>query len=299
MADEKDKDEQAAAQEAPPPEESTEVVVQQDDSGGDDDGQAQITADLDAANARAEAAEARAKAAEDRARAIAGHLQSADTMIRENKLATISAALENAQGLEGQLKAQLRAAKVAGDIDAEVEIQSRMAKNSTDIMVLSNGKQQLEAQPVQQMPQEPVYTAEAVAAQLRTPQSKAWIMAHPEWATSAQKIQKMVGAHNLAVGDGMAEDSPEYFAHIERTLGIGSDDRRPAAPPQRPQIKDQAPVVSQAAEPVRARSAPPAAPPSRGDSGGRIVRLTAQQREAAKISGVSEQEYAKNLFIKT
>ena len=40
---------------------------------------------------------------------------------------------------------------------------------------------------------------------------------------------------------------------------------------------------------------PPAAPPSRGGTNGRSIRLTPEQREAASISGLTEEEYAANL----
>ena len=250
-----------------------------------------LAAELDAATARAEAAEARAKEAEERHRQAGVHLREADKLIRENKLSTINQAIDSAKGREDQLKAQLRAAKTAGDIDTEVEIQMQMSKNHSDLQILHSGKMQLELQP--HLPPEPVYNADALIEGARlSAASAAWLRAHPDWATSQAKVMKLTGAHNLAVGDGLALDTPEYFAHVERTLGIGNNDQRPA-PAAR--AEPPTPVVSQAAQAVQRRAAPPAAPPSRGDGGGRILRLTAAQREAAKISGVSDEEYAKNI----
>ncbi len=248
-----------------------------------------LAAQLDAATARAEAAEARAKEAEERHRQAGAHLREADKLIRENKLSTINQAIESAKGLEDQLKAQLREAKTKGDIDAEVELQSRMSRNYSELQILHSGKMQLEAQPA--IPPEPVYNAEALIQGARlSPASAAWLRAHPDWASSEGRVKKLTAAHNLAEGD-VSLDTPEYFAHIERTLGIGSNDQRPPPPPKDP----APPVASQAAQVVQRRTAPPAAPPSRGDGGGRLLRLTAAQREAAKISGLSDEEYAKNI----
>jgi hypothetical protein len=252
-----------------------------------------LAAELDAATARAEAAEARAKEAEERHRQAGVHLREADKLIRENKLSTINQAIESAKGLEDQLKAQLRQAKTAGDIDAEVELAARMSRNYSELQILHSGKMQLEAQPA--LPPEPVYNADALIEGARlSAASAAWLRAHPDWASSQAKVTKLTGAHNLAVGDGIALDTPEYFAHVERTLGIGNNDQRPPEQARTP-INPPAPAASQAAQVVQRRTAPPAAPPSRGDGGGRILRLTAAQREAAKISGVSDEEYAKNI----
>jgi hypothetical protein len=54
-----------------------------------------------------------------------------------------------------------------------------------------------------------------------------------------------------------------------------------------------------AAQVTQRRNAPPAAPSSKiasGNSNGKnVVRLSADQREAAKIAGMTPEEYAKNM----
>ena len=61
--------------------------------------------------------------------------------------------------------------------------------------------------------------------------------------------------------------------------------------------------LSEAAKPAQRRDAatpqrevqPSPAPPSRGNGASRTVRLSPEQQEAAKISGLSNEEYARNL----
>jgi phage I-like protein len=61
------------------------------------------------------------------------------------------------------------------------------------------------------------------------------------------------------------------------------------------------PAMSAAAAPVQRRQSPPAAPVSRqpsNSSGNKphVVKLTPEQREAARISGVTEEEYARQMI---
>jgi hypothetical protein len=45
---------------------------------------------------------------------------------------------------------------------------------------------------------------------------------HKDWVQDPRRNAKLVGAHHMAVGDGLEPDTPEYFAHVERQLGIRS-----------------------------------------------------------------------------
>ena len=124
---------------------------------------------------------------------------------------------------------------------------------------------------------------EQLASQLSGP-SAAWVRAHPEYARTPRLTQKMIAAHNLVTADGIASDTPEYFASVEKVLGIGAP------------VEEDA--LSSASAPAQRRSAPAAAPVSRtGTATGtrpNIVRLSAEEREMAGMMGMSPEDYARN-----
>jgi hypothetical protein len=97
----------------------------------------------------------------------------------------------------------------------------------------------------------------------------------------------MIAAHNLAVADGYRPDSDEYFGFVEETLKIR---RQPYAEQQ-----EQAESPLSSASRPAPRPAPPAAPVNRSSSPrANTVRLSSAEAEAAKMFGMSEQEYAKH-----
>jgi hypothetical protein len=109
----------------------------------------------------------------------------------------------------------------------------------------------------------------------------------------------MLDAHKITERRKIAPDSPEYFRAIEASLGI--EPAAESAPVVRRAPVDDDPTADAAQEvrePVR-RAAPAAAPVSRSGNGTgarkTTIRLTAAQREAAEISGVSLEEYARGV----
>ncbi|NBV62695.1 MAG: hypothetical protein EBR73_16840 [Rhodobacteraceae bacterium] len=165
-----------------------------------------------------------------------------------------------------------------------------MADAKAKLLQLENGRAALQEQaknPRIHPQQIPAYDpVETLASQL-SPRSAAWVRAHPEFARNERLTQKMVAAHNLVTADGVQPDTDEYFETVERILGV------------------QAPAASTAAADIGAsaaaqrRSSPAAAPVSRsgtGTGGGspNVVRLSADEREMAKMMGMTAEEYARN-----
>jgi hypothetical protein len=175
----------------------------------------------------------------------------------------------------------------SGDYDRAAEIQQRMSDNAARLLQLENGKDALEKQtrqaPVYQ--QQPIDPVEALASQL-SPRSAAWVRNNPQFATDQRLFQKMIAAHNLAVADGLTPDTDDYFATVEETLRI----RRPE-----PVYNDP---MAETATVTQKRSAPPAAPVSRGGNGTgsnpNRVTLSPAEREMAQMMGMTEKEYAVN-----
>lgn len=163
-------------------------------------------------------------------------------------------------------------AMAAGDYNLAAKCQRAMAAAETQIGQLLDQKRNIEnyMQTTEGRVQEPQYQAptqpqppqdpvEALASRL-SPKSAEWLRAHPE---AAYKSNKLVAAHQAAVElEGITPETPEYFAFVERTLGIGK-----AAPSRKAMAS--APVSS-ASSPLSSRS-----------SGGNSMVLSAAEVEQA------------------
>jgi hypothetical protein len=190
------------------------------------------------------------------------------------------------------MKANYRAALSSGDYDMAAEIQENMASNAAKLLQLENGKASMEAAPKREAPapyRAPSDPVEAFAAQL-SPRSADWIRRHPECVHDPRLNQKMIAAHNLAMADGVAADTDDYFSFIEGIMRL---------PPRQMAQQDESPMSS-ASSGAQRQSAPPAAPVSRsGNATGtrqNVVRLTPDQREMASMMGMTDAEYAKSLL---
>jgi len=226
--------------------------------------------------------------AEKRAQEATQQAYKAQNEVSETNLHLITNAIDTVKRNNDILRMQYRDAMAAGDYDRAADVQQEMSSNAAKLLQLENGRQAMEAQPKQAPPKyEPADPVEALASQL-TPQSAAWVRAHPEYARDQRLTKKMIAAHQLAVADGYVPDSDEYFAAVEDVLRIN----RQSAP----RVRDEA--MADAAKVTQRRSAPPSAPVSRAGTGTGsrpdVVRLTAAEREMAQLWGMTEQEYAKN-----
>ena len=231
--------------------------------------------------------------AEKRARAAETTASKASLEVQDSNLQLIVSAIESVNRASQMMKRDYAAAMSAGNYEQAAEIQSYMSINAAKLVQLENGRAALEqriANPPPKQPEAPLDPVEEVASQL-SPRSAAWVRAHPECVRDRKLYMRMIGAHNIAVSDGYTADSDEYFAEIERHMGMR---KQPTAVSH--QETEQ--PTSMAAKPMAPKAQPPAAPSSRaasnGSGGRNTVTLTAAEREMAGIMGMSPEEYAKN-----
>ena len=222
--------------------------------------------------------------AEYRAQQATSQVQQARSEVDSSNLQLVRTAIDTMTREGAILKENYKQAMAAGDFDAAAEYQESMADARAKLLQLENGMSAMEAQ-LKQAPR-PVQHADPVeqlASQLSGP-SAAWVRAHPEYARTPRLTQKMIAAHNLVTADGIVSDTPEYFASVEKVLGIGAP------------VEEDA--LSSASAPAQRRSVPAAAPVSRtGTATGtrpNIVRLSAEEREMAGMMGMSPEDYARN-----
>lgn len=230
-------------------------------------------------------------AAEERARQEALRAHSAHSEVEDANLQIVNTAIDQVKTVGTNLKAQLAAAYRAQDFETVAELQEAISINASRLTQLENGKQAMEAQPKREAPQvAPADPVEALASQL-SPRSAAWVRAHPDFARDPVKMQRMIAAHNLATADGIAPDTDEYFSTIETTLRI------------KPQEAEADDPTATAAKVTQRRAAPASAPVSRSGAapGTRpnTIRLTREEIEAAEISGMTPEQYARNKYALT
>lgn len=293
----------AAAQEAEAPAPEKEPPAEEAPKGGNEEVSPDVG--LEALKIQLRNEQAARIEAERRADMAQHQARRSEVEVQDSNLQIVVSAIEAVKRENAMAKHKLAEAMRSQDFDAAAEMQEIISINASKLTQLENGRVALEArveaakrrpreqqpqqgeQPRRDAPQDPV---EHFASQL-SPKSAAWIRSHPECVLDGKKNLKMLGIHNIAIADGLAPDSDEYFDFIETQLGY----KRPQAVPRAEEDGDGDDPTSQAAKPVQRRPPPPAAPPSRGSSNGNRMTLTAAQREAAQISGLTEEEYAKNL----
>lgn len=194
----------------------------------------------------------------------------------QTNLSLLQTTLERIQTGQSQLKAAYAQAASEGDWSTAADIQAQMAQLANRATILENGIDAAKSNPRQYMP--PADPVES-KAQAMTPASADWIRRNAEWAKDDSKFQRVIGAHYIATGEGIAVDTPAYFKRVEEVLGIRQE------------------PLSVASQPVESK-APPAAPTSPNGAGPgnrkNVVRLTREERETAALMGFSPEEYAKS-----
>lgn len=255
-----------------------------DDAGsGDDPSQDdEIRKQLEAAQKRAEAAERerdeiRRAADEDKRKAAAEQ--------SDSRLQTISSAMDATDAKIKDAKARVRAAREAGDIDAEEAAADELYDLKIRHSRLNEGKMALEQRIEQEKeaPRQPSRDDEMAKWKATlSHDARRWVDDHPDAVSTPQKAQRLGLAHQAAIEfEGLTQDSPEYFEYINKRMGYADD----PAPQQRQQ---------------RAAASAPAAPVSRSSVSTQTGRqtnkmtLTPAEREAADLSGISYADYAKN-----
>ncbi len=214
--------------------------------------------------------------------------------------AAVSTALEAAQARAANLQVQMKAAGEESDFAKVSELALEIGRLGGEIQDLERGKQtyerdrqmRIEAPPVS-VPVVANPTERGILAELgvpsrdvflgqRTPQTRTFLSAHPDFFTDRATYDKVMRGHSVALGQGYAPDSSEYFAAIDKELTMAN-----SQPPPRQQEQHG--------------SVPPSTPPSREgvsptgrqQSRGGDVYVSPEQLRAAQWMGVDPADYAK------
>jgi hypothetical protein len=163
----------------------------------------------------------------------------AQTTVVETRKDSVEQGIAAAKTEGDAAEAEYVTAMEAGDLKAAARAQRRMSAAEASILRLTEAKGDLAAEkPVRTTPPErkpaPASTDPKEAYISRfSPPSQAWLRAHPEYVTDTTKNASLIRAHHAALAAGQVEDTPEYFAEVEKTLGMRggtAGGRRPIAP---------------------------------------------------------------------
>jgi len=209
----------------------------------------------DAKEAARLAAEARAQEREAAARRY-----------QEEAANSQSVAVEQAKaGLKAEADRLSEAARVAmeeGDFKKAQELNRRLYQAEAYLTQLNTAQVQRPVAPVQ-----PAVDPFETAISNYDDRTKQWLRAHPEYVKDRQKAAKAMSAHFSAISEGVDPGSEEYFAFIERSVGLVPTEQ------EEPKPRKAAPVAA----PV-SRSAPTkTAPAGKRHVPARIVSLAREQ----------------------
>jgi hypothetical protein len=207
----------------------------------------------------------------------------------DSNLHLVNGAIESVRRDQEILKAHLRDSMAIGDYDKAAALQEQMTANIQNLRQLERGFEEMKQQPrLQPAPAQNEVTVDTLINQV-TPKSAEWLRENKKHLPDARSIRVMARAHEDAVDYGIVPESDAYFKFVEKRLGIEKDRR------SIPEVEE---VMSGASSAKQKRSGPPSAPVSRQpiDSPNRpgVIHLTAAEVEAAKISGITPQEYYRN-----
>jgi len=183
--------------------ESIEVVIEgeADDAAGSSSARRPSDADQRAAAAEGEAARTRLATAR---------------LVRENELNRVANDFLTAESEAKAAEAAIVEAGDLGDFKAQATANRKLA-------AAESKKLQAESQH-EYLKRAPVSSGNAFEDHLSqfTDRTASWMRQHKDFVTDSRKNAKMVGAHHMAVSDGLEPDTSEYFSHVEKQLGIRS-----------------------------------------------------------------------------
>lgn len=180
-----------------------------------------------ASEAAREAAAQRALAAQQEADAARRDAAAARAAATSSNLDTITTSLTAAQEAAEAAQRDIELAITNGDAKGQAEAQRRMARAEALVLRYDEAKSDLEARKAKpQAVERPADPVEAYA-QGRAPQTANWLRAHGDYITDTRKNHKLQAAHNNALADGVAPDTPEYFEHVETFLGMRKVEVKP------------------------------------------------------------------------
>lgn len=243
---------------------------------------------------RAEAiARASASEATRRASSSAAEAQRYKSAAEQGQVATATSKVAELEAARDKLQGEYQSALEGGDFKVASELNFKMNEVAAELVGWRQLKTNLEGEGKdggkgKDKPQLSEEEKREAFINSKSPETAAWLRAHPEYFTDPN-VQNMVhGAHNLAMGKKIKADTPEYFEFVEKTAGMtGDGDDVEEDDEEEPEVVEHKPLKR------AGQKRPLGAPgPSREQTGAppKIksgeVHLNAKMMEGAKLAGI-------------
>lgn len=254
-----------------------------------------LRSQLTATEQRAEREAARAAEAERR-------LNTAATQQVDSNIQIITTAIGSAQAEKQNIMARLRAAKEAGDYDAEIKATDELQTTNVKLQRLEEGKSELERRVEERREfEENVGNSPLeryIAGSQLNGRAAAWVRQNPDVLLSngnidQQKLANLNFAHAKAVRDGHAPGSDGYYEAVEEEL-LGDPDAAPVTPPARQPARPPAAPPGRRPDPVLTNQSASSLPSGITITADGKYRMSPDRVEAARMSGLSNEEYLKH-----
>jgi hypothetical protein len=220
----------------------------------------------------------------------------------QSSLDAINNALSAARSEIESAERELESAIANADAKAQAMAYRKIAKAESNIGRLEDGQAELEyrikvSKNERQREVETSKTREEPKKQdiidnMPVPdRAKEWLREHREYAENPRKNAKLQVVHWDALDEGHKEFSTGYFNAVERLLGIGSDPEVEADVEEEQPRRQETRRTSIVSAPVSRDG-----PSSGSTQSSTKIRLNKEQSEFAKMSGLTDAEYAKQLI---
>lgn len=186
----------------------------------------------------------------------------------------------------------LEVAMSVNDTKSAAEAQRKLARAEARLVSLEDGKAAYEAKreetkkvPPQQPQQADPFEAHISQIAIND-RERGWMREHKDYLMDARKNARLSSAHYDAEDAGLRRGTDQYLEFIEEKLGLRE-------PPLEPETRSEPPRRSPNVSAPPSRQAPSA---STGKTTPTRIELNAAQREAARIAGIDDITYAKNVL---
>lgn len=268
--------------------------------GGEPEAIASLKRQLSEANKFASSIDAERIAAVRRAEESESKAFQFESVAQEQQYNSISTAINASKVELDSGKREYALAMENGDYLAAADAQEKISGAKSNINMLEAGKKQLEtrlearkaeAKALAERPKSSGDPVEDFVAG-RSSKTAAWIRAHPEVVTNEKLQHRAYAAHSLAMAEGIAVDTEDYFKFVNQQLGF---EKKEDVPGNETVAKDTPRKGSE--KPV---SAPVARAPAGGNPGSgapKSVTLSKAEVEIAETMGITPQEYGRQKLI--
>lgn len=270
-----------------------EVVVLKPDGSEDDDREPEPKDDDDPLSdleKQLATLKKRADTAEAENAQLRQHAEASEADVALSQQAVIGHAMANAKSVLEQAERELDAALKAQDGSRAAKAQRAIVRAEMDMADYERAADELKAEIEQakRKPKEqskPKGTGDAYLdsiAHMDKPAQEWCIKNRADLEGNPKRATRAVAAHNLALTEDIAPNTPEYFAFLDKQMGYNQEkaDTVTTKKRERPAAKPQ--------------TGAPGGTRASSNSGRREVHLTAAERQAAAAMGMSAAKYAAN-----